>query len=445
MPSIDRRQFLAGMAGYGLSGLPIGAAAQNPTAALPILPPPIGYRAEAARLTAVMQRTFWNPRTAQYRAPVRSAETVDSEAEHNNGYVLWPCLMAFMALVEGEKAQPGHYAATMKEVYNGLEAYFDPKGHAYNAWLQFPGNNDKYYDDNAWLAAALVEAYEATKNKVYRDRAVELTDQFLRRGWDDSGNPGGELWGTDPTKDGTGNYNACSAASVALAAVNLARIGVNRKANLDWTRSALAWITRRLRDTDDLIQDGLRAPNWTVDRTKWTYNTGAPIRVHVEAYRLTKDKRHLEEAKRLARAATDRSKRLYDGMVSDPERRFWFDAGFFVHHLAEGLLALYRETGDKALLAEVRRNADYAYQYLRDPADGLYWRNWRLWKIGAPQQEAWRKLTGQDHRLEPDDSERSKEHRYDKTPVADRPLVKTLLANAGTARLFWLVGNSVKG
>jgi hypothetical protein len=176
--------------------------------------------------------------------------------------------------------------------------------------------------------------------------------------------------------------------------------------------------------------------------TKWTYNTGATILAHVEYYRLTLDKAHLEEATRLARAATDRTKRLYDGAVQDPNKRFWFDSGFFVHHLAEGLLALYRVTGDEALLAEVRRNANYAYQYLRDPSDGLYWRNWRLWRIGEPQLEAWKKLTGQECRLDADDSERSKERRYDKVPVADRPVVKTLLANAGTARLFWLLAQA---
>jgi uncharacterized protein YyaL (SSP411 family) len=445
MGAFNRREFFAGVAGLAAVGLPmpLHADAQNQgVGPLTPPPPPKGYGAEAARLTDAMQRTFWNARTAQYRAPVRSAETVDSDAAHNNGYVIWPGLLGFMALVEAEKTFPGRYAAQIQEVFKGLESYFDPKGHAYNAWLNFPGNHDKYYDDNAWLAAGLVEAYTATRDTAFRDRAVEITERFLTRGWDRTGKPGGEAWGTDPTKAGTGDYNACSTASAALAVVSLARIGVNRKANLVWTKSALDWLTHRLLDTDDLIRDGLHAPNWTVMPTKWTYNTGATILAHVEYYRLSLDKTHLEEAQRLARAATDRTKRLYDGVVQDPNKRFWFDSGFFVHHLAEGLLALYRVNGDETLLAEVRRNANYAYHYLRDPSDGLYWRNWRLWRIGEPQLETWRKLTGQDHRLVADDSERSKERRYDKVPVADRPMVKTLLANAGMARLFWLLAQT---
>ncbi|HZP84238.1 MAG TPA: glycoside hydrolase family 76 protein [Chthonomonadaceae bacterium] len=440
MRTPSRREFLAGLVGSGLAAWPLLAGAQNEVVTpVALSPPPQGYAAEAARLTGAMQRAFWNAQTAQYRAPVRSAETVDSEGAHNNGYVLWPCLLGFFALVEAEKTVPGRYAAPMRAVFNGLEAYFDPEEHAYNAWLRFPGNNDKYFDDNAWLVIALVEAFEATKLAAYRERAIAINERFLTRGWDASGRPGGQRWGTDPTKPGTDDHNACSTASAALAALGLARLGVNRQANLRRAEAALDWIVRRLRDTDGLIQDGLHAPDWKVMPTKWTYNTGAPIRAYVEHHQLTGDKASLEEANRLARAATDRTKRLYDGLVRDPERRFWYDSSFFVPHLVEGLLALCRVTGEEALRAEVRRNANYAYQYLRDPSDGLYWRNWRLWRIGAAQVAAWRRLTGQEQSLEPDEAERSKESRYDGVPLAERPLVKTLLANAGMARLFWLL------
>lgn len=209
MKTPTRRDFLAGLAGGGLAAASSVAGAQEkPAEPFTLSPPPRGYGAEADRLTQAMQRTFWDGRAAQYRAPVRSAESVDSDARHNNGYVVWPSLLGFFALVEGEKTMRGKYAAQMREVFTGLEGYFDPAGHAYNAWLHFPGNNDKYYDDNAWLVEALVEAYEATKDNRYRDRAVEVTERFLAGGWDDSGKPGGMRWGTDPKVSGTGDYNS---------------------------------------------------------------------------------------------------------------------------------------------------------------------------------------------------------------------------------------------
>ena len=85
----------------------------------------------------------------------------------------------------------------------------------------------------------------------------------------------------------------------------------------------------------------------------------------------------------------------------------------------------------------MQRNANFAYSYVRDPEDGLYFRNWRLWRIDETRYQAWRKLTGQEFRLEADDSERSKASQYAKLPVGERPTVKTLLANGGMSRMFW--------
>ncbi len=441
---MDRRQFLLSLA---LLGTPLTkprnrrrAGTQN--VALPPLtlsPPPGSYTGEAQRLTALIFGRFWDANVGMFRAPVRSAETVDSDPPHQNGYTFWPSLLAFHTLVEGEKIRRGRYKARMAQVYRGLEQYYDPQKHAYNAWRHFPGNNDTYYDDNAWGVTTLVAAYEATGDAAYRDRAQQVMEGFVSGGWDPTDTPGGVRWGTDPTKPHTADKTASATAGAALAALGLARLGIHRASNIAWAQSALTWLQRHLQDKDGLIRDGLQAPTWTVMPTKWTYNTGVPIRAYVEHYRLTHDPASLEAAKRLARAATDRNKALYDQLVRDPERRFFYDSSFFVHYLADGLLALYRVTQDAALLDEVKRNANYAYAYLRDPTDGLYFRNFRLWRIGEAQYQAWRRLTGQEHRREPDAAERSQADKDTRLPVSARPLVKTLLANAGCARLFWLL------
>lgn len=443
--NITRREAFSSLAVTGatlLSSPPVLAGARGDADAHQLAPPPQGYQAEAQRLTGVIQRTFWDAGARQYRAPVRSAETVDSDPIHNNGYVVWPALYALHALAAGEKTIRGRYADAIRDVVSGLEAYYDPKGFAYNAWLTYPGNNDKYYDDNAWAIVALVDAFDATGVAAYRDRAAEIMQRFILGGWDSTGEPGGMRWGTDPTKANTSDKTACSTSGAALAAFRLARCGIRRDYYLRWGREALEWVMTHMRDTDGLIRDGLRPPAWTIVETKWTYNTGVPIHAFVEHYRLTKEPESLETARRLADAAMDRNKRLYDGLVQDPANRYWYDSSFFVSYLVDGLLKLYSVTKDKALLTEVKRNANYAYRCLRDPADGLYYRNWRLWRIGADQLQMWQKLTGQVHRLEADDSERASDTRSAAMPVADRPLVKTLLANAGMARLFWLLSNA---
>jgi hypothetical protein len=434
---------------------------------------PEGYQAEAQRLTDLFQKTFWDPIARQYRAPVRSAESVDSDPVHNNGYVLWPSVEALHALAEGASLMPQRYGPIIREVVAGLEQYFDAEKHAYNAWLNFPGNNDKYYDDNALMVIALAKAYQYTGERTYCDRAAEVMDGFLRGGcgigghdpnpvrpdWVMSPDPGGMRWGTDPRNAATADRAACSTSMTALAALWLARLGIERQANVAFAVTLLEWLLANLQDADGLIMDALEPPDWRVRRVKWTYNTGVTLRAHVELYRLMGEASALARASRLAVAAVTRDGAMYDGLVEDREKRSFYDSSFFVPYLVDGLLGLDEVMGTgghdpnsirpnwvmspHSLLGEAERNADYAYEYLRDPEDGLYFRNWRLWRIGDEQLATWETLTGQTHALEPDHSERSKEPRYSNVPLADRPLVKTLLANAGLARMFWVLAKAV--
>ncbi|MBM3475467.1 MAG: hypothetical protein FJX75_19555 [Armatimonadetes bacterium] len=431
--TLDRRRFLTSLPLLGT------------TAGRLLADVPGGYQAEAQRLTDLLQRTFWDPIARQYRAPVRSAESVDSDPAHNNGYVLWPSVEALHALAEGASMMTRRYAPVIHEVVAGLEQYFDPEKHAYNAWLTFPGNNDKYYDDNALMVIALAKAYQYTGERTHRDRAAEVMEGFLRGGWDASGNPGGMQWGTDPRNPATADRAACSTSMTALAALWLARLGIDRQAHVAFASTLLEWLLANLQDADGLIMDALEPPDWRVRRVKWTYNTGVALRAHVELYRLTGEASALAQASRLALAAVTRDGAMYDSLVENREQRFFYDSSFFVPYLVDGLVGLYEVSREPTILGEAERNAGYAYEYLRDPDDGLYFRNWRLWRIGDEQLATWQALMGQTHALEPDDSERSNEPRYDNIPLADRPLVKTLLANAGMARLLWVLARARGG
>lgn len=394
------------------------------------------FAAEADRLTDLAQLTFWDRGAGMYRAPVAGAETVPSDPLHDRGYVLWPSIEMLHALVEGAMARPGRYRRAIAEVYDGLEKYRNSDARAYNAWLDFPGNVDRYYDDNAIVARVLVKAHRVTRLRRYLDRARDVLDGFVRRGWDPGGKPGGMQWGVDPSKQGTGDRAACSTSMAALAALELALDGCDVRRGVAWAGALMDWLVERLLDSDKLINDALEPPDWRVRRVKWTYNTGMAIHAHVLLWRLTRSRSRLDMARAMGEAAMDRKGRMYDGLVKDPEKNHWFDTSFFVPYLADGLVELSRATRDSRYAAEVRRNARYAFERLRDPADGLYFRNWRLWRIDRARHEAWRTLTGGTHPLEADWDERSKDPAALKLPEASRPVVKTLLANAGMARLF---------
>jgi hypothetical protein len=406
------------------------------------------FASEGARLTKACMDHFWDGNSQMFRAPVLSAETVPSDALHDRGYTLWPSLIALHTLVEGEKHSPGHYTEQIAMVFEGLGQYYSPDLLAYTSWLHFPGNNDAYYDDNAWVVIILVEAHLACRqtdplrSAQYLARAKSVMAEFVIKGEDKTGHPGGMRWGADPAKPNTSDRGTSSTAGSALAALMLARAGVDPEFYTFWGHKLLSWLNLHLVDADGLVMDALAGPNWTVRKIKWTYNTGVPMRASVEHYHLTHDADSLARAANMARAAIHRDGALFDQTPRDPNKKFYWDETYFVHYLVDGLLQVALATPDTEfssdIVSAIVRNTNYAYTFLRDPADKGYWRNWRLYAIGKEQHDAWQRWTDQKIAPQYDGSERSQETQYQALPIQDRPLVKTLLANAGAARLFWL-------
>jgi hypothetical protein len=284
-----------------------------------------------------------------------------------------------------------------------------------------------------------MEAFELTGQTRYRIRAIDIFDGFVKGGWDDTDKPGGLRWGTKKGLEDRNDRTVSATAAGALAALLIAK-SQDRLENQAWAKRALDWIHGHLSATNGLIYDGFKSPTFSRMNTIWTYNTGVPIRAAVEYARQTGDKSYRDWAISMGNACLDRSQSpMFDGAVTDPANRYWYDSTFFVQYLVDGLRELSRATRDDRYLAEARREVDYCLSYLRDK-DGLYWRNMRLWTIDSDTQREFRKLTGQDRpNLSPDASERSEGPPG--SPVVERPMAKTLLANAGTARMIWLIAH----
>ncbi len=394
-----------------------------------VVPSANPYAVEAARLTRATIATFYDPKAKIWKPPVPSAESVGAQ-----GYTFWPSLLAWQAIVEGAKVAAKDWKPKIAPFYDAMEKYYDPGTHAYCAWTFFPGNDDHFYDDNTWAAVACMEAYETTGETRYRDRAIDIFDGFVKGGWDTKA--GGLLWGTKAGIEDRKDHTVSATAAGALAALLIAKTH-DKVADRAWAKRALDWIRLRLSAPSGLIQDCIKQDG-RIMPTVWTYNTGVPIRAAVEYARQTGDGSYRTWAVRMGDAALDRRLApLFDGSVADLSKRYWYDGIYFVQYLVDGLRALSLATGDAKYRTEARREADYAQTYLKD-RDGLYWRSMRLWQIDADRTAAFHRLTGQDApALTPDASERS----GDAPTVADRPMAKTLLANAGTARMFWLLSH----
>lgn len=392
----------------------------------------IPLKKEAEDLTRLTIARFYDRHSTIWKAPEQTSEMVGTQ-----GYTFWPSLLAWQMVIEAARIDAKAWKPKISSFFAVLERYYDNKAKAYCAWVYFPGNDDMFYDDNAWAAVACLEAYEVTGEKRYMARASEVFNSFVKKGWDSQN--GGVRWGTKPEFIDRMDRTVSATAASALAGLLIDKATKGTK-NRAWSKRALDWIRDNLSDKDGLIYDGFYGSTGKRMPTKWTYNAGVPIRAAVEYYRATRDRKYMDWARRMGNAACNPDLcPLYDGAVKSLEARRWYDATYFVQYLADGLWHLSKASKDNRYVAEAKRHAEYCIEYLRD-SDGFYWRNMRLWTINADLHRKFLKTTGQDGpAFTPDESERSYNPEELKKPVGERKLVKTLLANAGMARMLWIL------
>ncbi|MCJ1481832.1 hypothetical protein MMC06_001991 [Schaereria dolodes] len=422
------------------------------------------FAREGLNLTSKIWTTFWQPKSQTFAAGQASADTVPP----NHGYLLWPSTVAVQTIIEATRASPSQYSALLTTSIESLEVFYSKQYGAYCAWHNFPGNNDIYYDDNAQVAVAQVTAYQLTQNKTYLQRAIRVAD-FLVSGWDSSNNPGGMPWHLD-RRD---SRNTCSTSLAAIAFLHLSRVNSTLAAKyLPVARACISWVLTHLQNESSLIMDNIKLidGHWKPQTLTWTYNTGSTLSALCLLYTLEPSSTTLQSATTLATAAIDHSKSMYDRSIPDPSLRYWWDSTFFTHLLTEGLLLflsvfspplsstqhqsqsqqqqqqqLFPQLAPSStslldsIRAELLRQTEYLTAHIRDPADGLYFRNLRLYTIGRAHLEDFARMTGDTKRqMEPDAAERAS----GEGDVMARPLVKTLLGSAGVGRALLLVGEA---
>lgn len=114
------------------------------------------------------------------------------------------------------------------------------------------------------------------------------------------------------------------------------------------------------------------------DASNYSYNTGITLHALCLLQEVSPSPDLAAKAQRLAEAALDRSKSLFDTSVANTEYRYWWDFTFFLHLLFEGLTEYTRVFGpsNQATVAKIRteltRHTAYMQKYIKDNNDGLY-------------------------------------------------------------------------
>jgi rhamnogalacturonyl hydrolase YesR len=340
------------------------------------------YRQKAIEATDYIQKTFFDEKAGLYRP------SVPAEEKALPYDFMWANGVQFSALVGAARHEPQRYKPTMYAFARSLERYWDKNSNppGFDAYFASPDGDDKYYDDNAWLVLGFAEAYRDTRDAFFLDWA-RRTHNFVLSGWDEK-QDGGIYWYQVKRE----SKNTCSNAPTATAALELFHIGRDPR-DLEWAKRIHNWTCSKLQDKDGLFWDNINLKG-EIERTKWTYNTALMIRSNLGLWRATKEKRYLQEATRVSDAALAR--------WADPATGGFADSARFNHLLSEALLQTYEATRNMKYLNAVRRDADFAYRYVRDAQNGGYWNQWKI--VNRPKDER-----------------------------------KTLIENASVARLFWLL------
>ena len=218
--------------------------------------------------------------------------------DHNRKAIAftWSKSMLLLAYARAAQMDSAVYAEPLDLLVKQLDRYWiERNGIGGYDHLPHPrGDFERYYDDNAWVAMGLIDAWDAVKKDDYLERAKK-TIEFSLSGINQK--QGGIWWREDPQE----TMNTCSVAPTAFACLRYFEV-TGQRAYLETAKALMVWLDANLQDTDHLYWDSIR-PAGRVNRRKWSYNTGMPLQNYVKLSRLTGEKSYLEKAIKIAEAA----------------------------------------------------------------------------------------------------------------------------------------------
>ena len=237
------------------------------------------------------------------------------------------------------------------------------------------GGGGRFYDDNSIIGLNLVEAYKQLKDSKYLDRCARIV-KFLKSGEDDV--LGGALWWCEGQKNKPGNGDsnkpACAngyAQWFLLSYYDICPAG--EKADvLAFAKRLYAWERENLLDPSDQTYWNDRNADGSINKTKWTYNSGAMIAAGARLYHITGEKHYLDEAIATAKGAygcfvKNRDKMGMAYPLNDP----WFTV-----KLIRAYMELEPDFATASEYIKVfTKNLDYAWEHARS-ANGLFCENW---------------------------------------------------------------------
>jgi predicted alpha-1,6-mannanase (GH76 family) len=217
------------------------------------------------RLYDRINADYWSAKSNLYR------EAWSSDKQETDAAFNWSVGVMISAL----NARAKHDASAktrLQEYLTGVRKYWNrrPPVPGFDV-VPNPGGVDRYYDDNAWMALALMESSKLLGDPKLMTLAKGALDHALSGEDDKLG--GGIYW----RESDRASKNTCSNAPTAFACFRYADLAKDDGYRVKGRR-ILAWTLAHLQDpADGLLWDNVNLKG-NVDEAKYSYNTALTVR-----------------------------------------------------------------------------------------------------------------------------------------------------------------------
>lgn len=300
-----------------------------------------------------IDRTLRVPGTSLY-AEAAALNGTRSGGFNGRAYV-WPESTQFRVLNALVKSDPAAYTAGLRQFSDELHAAYWNNGYRSGA-----GGGDRFYDDNAHVVVALVEAYRLTNDPVYLSRAVS-TQSFVMQGEDLAG--GGGIYFQQ------NNFTSKDAISTLQGARGAAMLyqATGQQSYLDDAARLLSWANSHIQQSDGLFYQGYVISTSTPSGVAIVNSAGIGISTNLELYDATGNASYLNEAKRIANRSLTRYFDATTGAIGDE--------GYWAYELVDAFDNLYVHTRNALWLNKVKTALEWLHNNKQDPNGhyGTFW------------------------------------------------------------------------
>ncbi|MCW3787952.1 glycoside hydrolase family 76 protein [Plebeiibacterium sediminum] len=227
-------------------------------------------------------------------------------------------------------------------MFNGINKFITTDNNI-SAYAVYPSNgNQRFYDDNVWIGIDMANLYLQTGDTRYLDKA-KMVWQFILSGTDEKIG-GGVYW---IEEENPSSKHTCSTAPSAVLAAKL-YLATKEQEYLDKSVELYTWVKEKLQDSGDyLYYDNININGITIDKNKFTYNSGQPMQAASLLYKITNEKQYLTDAQNIARSIfnkwfTEYVSSSLEQRINYIEGHTWFNAVTL-----RGFIDLYKIDGDR--------------------------------------------------------------------------------------------------